>query len=291
MNNNGNTDQTNTTNVTNAGSNVQTNPASVTGTIPTTVSSTVSNTVPNVVPVPEAQLSGTTPVTNSPVVNPTVPTAVSSGGETEVLGEASGSNGAAVTDEKLKSVEIDYKPPSKFKLVMTALLFVFLFFFIVFLPDITSMVNQYKASKNTPPDEIITTGKLECKLNSHTANLDMNYFKVFEFSDSKLFAAEYNVTTRGDATLDEATLDEMDLKCRELSSGTENLKGVTVSCKYSEGKLEETQSYEFGDIDFSLLDAAFTEAGGTYPEFKNGQAIEDIEKVMNASGYSCMRKK
>ena len=279
MNNNENTNQTNTTNVPNAGG---------------TVSNNVVNSTTNTTGV---QPTSTNQIASSQDVNPTVsntvsvPNAVPVTNSTDSSGNPVENNGTVVPDEKLKSVEIDYKPPSKFKLVMTALLFIFLFFFIVFLPDITSMVSKYKASKNAPQDEVITTGKLECELNSSTTNLDMNYFRIFKFTDSKLYAAEYNVTTKGDATLDEKALDEMNAKCEHLSKNTESLQGITVSCKYSEGKLEETQSYEFGDIDFELLDSAFTEAGGTYPEFKNGQAIEDIEKVMNAAGYSCMRKK
>jgi len=281
VNNNENTNQTNTTNVPSVGSTVQ----------PNVTSGTVQPTITNPGNPTGIQPNSTEPVVSPQTVNPTVPNTTPVMNSADTSNNASGDAGAVVPDEKLKSVEIDYKPPSKFKLVMTGLLFVFLFFFIVFLPDITSMVSKYKASKSVPTDEIITTGKLECELNSGTTNLDVNYFRTFKFTDSKLYAAEYNVTTKGDATLDEKTLDEMNEKCEHLSKNTEGLRGITVSCRYSEGKLEETQSYEFEDIDFEELDAAFTEAGGTYPEFKNGQKIEDIEKVMNAAGYSCMRKK
>ncbi len=204
------------------------------------------------------------------------------------LGDASA---GATQAEKLKKVEINYTPPSKTKTVLTFLIFILIIGFVVFLPEITTAINQYKASKNEIKDEVITTGKLECELNSNTTNLDVNYLRVFKFTDSKLNEAEYTVTTRGDATLDEQTLNDMANKCTLLQTHTSSTSGVEVKCTYSEGKLVENQSFKFASIDLDELDAAFSEAGGTYPEFKNEQEIDSIEKNMNAAGYSCIRKK
>lgn len=197
----------------------------------------------------------------------------------------------ALVNENLKKVEIEYTPPSKGRTVFTIMMFVFIIGFVIFLPDITSLINDYKASKYAVKEEVITTGKLECTLNSNTTNLDMNYSRVFKYSDSKLDSADYTITTRGDVTLDEATLNDMAAKCKILEEYTDGVNGVDVSCSYTDGKLVEKQSYVFSGLNMEELDAAFAESGGTYPDFKAGQSIESIEKTMNAAGYSCIRKK
>ena len=52
----------------------------------------------------------------------------------------------------------------------------------------------------------------------------------------------------------------------------------------------EKQSFVYADLDEEKLTAAYTEAGGTYPQYQNGQDMDSIEKNMNASGYSCERQ-
>lgn len=197
----------------------------------------------------------------------------------------------AVSNEKLKKVEINYTPPSKAKTFFTFMMLILIIGFVVFLPEITAAVNQYKANKNAQKDAVITTGKLECDLTSNTTNLDITYLRVFKFTDSKLNEAEFTVTTRGDATLDEQTLNDMASKCSLLKTHTESISGVDINCTHSEGKLVEKQKFVYANLNMEDLDAAFTEAGGTYPEFENEQNIDTIEKNMNAAGYSCVRKK
>lgn len=228
---------------------------------------------------------------SQPVSQATIPQNLNTNSENIMNTQSSIDNDpGSVVNEKLKEVEIDYKPPSKFKTIMTVVMFILLIAFVIFLPDITSMVNRYKLEKNQVPEKIITTGNLECSLKSNTTNLDMEYLRVFKFIDSKLYEANYTLTTKGDATLDEKTLDGMAEKCNHLADNTEGLSGIKISCNYSDGKLVERQNYIFASINFNKLDAAFAEAGGTYPEFNDGQEIETVEKAMKAAGYSCERK-
>lgn len=246
----------------------------------------VSNNL-NVSPTVSTNNSSDTSMENSQTANNgiTIPENVP-----QNLTATTGDGGAgSVVNEKLKEVEINYTPPSKFKTAMTVLMFIFLIAFVIFLPEITSMVNQYKANKNKEPEKIITSGKLECSLKSNTSNLDTEYLRIFKFEDSKLYEANYTLTTKGDVTLDEKTLDQMADKCELLAESTNGLDGVTINCNYSEGKLEERQNYVFATINYNDLDAAFTEAGGTYPEFSDGQDISTVEKAMNAAGYSCTK--
>lgn len=249
----------------------------------TTVGQNPTN-IPNVSP-------GTFPVNdNLGGVQTATGAANTSESVTETLTAPVGNNGdGSVVNEKLKEVEINYTPPSKFKTAMTIMMFILLIAFVIFLPEITSMINQFKANKNKEPEKVITSGKLECSLKSNTSNLDTEYLRIFKFEDSKLYEANYTLTTKGDVTLDEKTLDNMAEKCNHLADSTKNLEGVTINCSYSEGKLEERQNYIFATINYNDLDAAFTEAGGTYPEFNDGQDISTVEKAMNAAGYSCTK--
>ena len=199
----------------------------------------------------------------------------------------------AQINENLKRVQIDsnYKPPSKFKVFLLIVFFIFLIAFVIFLPDISSYINLYKAGKLNEVNEEITTGKLTCTLSSNTTNLDLDYVRVFIYTDKMLDRAEFTLTTRGDPTQDEATLDELNEKCQTLSTHVKSIDGVSVSCDYSDGKLVEKQAYTFANIDKEQLTAAFAEIGGTYPEFSAGQDIDSIEKTMLQGGYSCFKEK
>lgn len=192
-------------------------------------------------------------------------------------------------NEKLKRVETDYKPPSKFKIAMLIIFFILLLAFVIFLPDLSSLVARYKAGEFNKIDNKITSGKLKCTLSSNTTNLDMDYERLFTYTDNGLDKAEYTITTKGDPTQDEATLNEMNQKCQLLSTHTKGLDGVSVSCNYYDGKLVERQSFNYLSLDADSVDSAFSEAGGTYPEFSAGQDMDKIEKTMNAAGYSCTR--
>ena len=153
------------------------------------------------------------------------------------------------------------------------------------------MVNLYKASKNEEKKEIITTGKLECNLKTHTSNLDIEYDRLFKYTDSKLESAEYVITTKGDIELDAESLNELNTKCNLLKENTKSMNGIDIKCTLTENKLIEKQNYKFTNIVKEEIDSAFAEAGGTYPEYEAGFSIDEIERNMNAAGYTCVRKR
>ena len=220
------------------------------------------------------------PVVNTePVVNP-VPT---------VTPQPQDPN--AMVNENLKKVEIkDYTPPSKFKIFILLVFFIGLVAFIIFLPDISSYLSTYGKNQYNKQDETITTGKLICDLTSNTASLDKEYEFVFSFTDSKLKKTKYVLYTRGDTTTED-TLDELAENCKTLKEESSKVEGVSIKCEYSDGKLTETQVFELESINEEELKAAFTEAGGMLPSYTYDQNIDDIEKNMKASGYTCERQK
>ncbi len=199
----------------------------------------------------------------------------------------------AMINENLQKVEINnYKAPSKFKVFVLFLFFVLLIVFIMFLPEISSYVRIYMSGTNNqqPQVEVVTTGKLVCTLTSNTSDLDKEYEFDFSFADSKLTKTKYIVYTRGDSTT-ESALDELNEKCVTLKETTKDLDGVSIRCEYTDKKLTETQVFELETVDSEKLNAAFTEAGGIVPTYQYNQSIDDIEKNMKASGYSCERQK
>jgi len=261
-------------------------------------SSTVNNNIQNVVSnVVQSNVSTSNNVTSNGTNNSNINTSLGNSTSSEpvmvqsTVADSTQSNDldGAIVNENLKKVEINYTPPSKAKTSMMILIFVMLIAFVIFLPNITNFLDQYKASKNVHVEEVIESGKLECELKSNTENLDMTYLRVFKYTDNKLDSANYTITTTGDVSLDEGTLNEIGEKCELLAENTKKISGVEIDCTQSDGKVIEKQSFVFGNIDYDKLDAAFTEAGGTYPEFESGQDISSIEKTMNASGYKCTR--
>ena len=193
--------------------------------------------------------------------------------------------------EKLKRIEVNYKPPSKFKIFLLIVFFILLVAFVLFLPEISEYVLKYKSGQLNVVEEKITTGKLICTLSSNTANLDLDYKREFKFTDSSLDSAEFTLTTKGSPTEDEATLNAENEKCEKLKEGTKALEGVAVSCEYSDGKLVERQSFNYANVNAEEVDKVFNEVGAVNPDFTAGQDIDKIEKNMYASNYKCTREK
>lgn len=228
------------------------------------------------------------PVYQAPTVNPGV---VATPQPTTVPQPQLVTDNNTMVNENLKKVEIkDYKAPSKFKVFLLIVFFIALVAFIIFLPDISSMISIYMSGANNKPEEIITTGKLICTVDTSTSELDKENEFTFTFEDSKLKKFKYISTVKGDST-SETSLDELAEKCNNLKKETNDLDGFYIRCDYMEKELTETQNINLDTIDTEKLGAAFTEAGGILPTYTYDQNIDDIEKEMKLSNYLCIREK
>ena len=195
-------------------------------------------------------------------------------------------------DSGAKKVEVEYKPPSKFKIFCLIVFLAAMLAFVIFLPDIKDYVEDFQnKNNNTPQDLKITTGKLKCSEKSNTEALDKDYDLVFHFTDNQLEKTEFSITTKGDATTDEEILDQLASTCKQLEKESESIDGLYVKCTLTTGKLEEIQSFDLSVLDPDKLDAAFSEAGGNNPEYQYKQDMDKIEQNMNASGYTCARER
>lgn len=183
----------------------------------------------------------------------------------------------------------EYVPPSKGKLFFMFLFFALLMGFVFFLPDITEIIHKYQSGENQKQVEKIVDGKLTCTLEKSDDNYDFNYTAVFTYSDNKLKKISLTTITKGDISMDSTHLDELAKKCSLLEKSVEDIDEVTIRCNYTDGELEEKQSFSLGSLDYEKLDSKFSEAGGTIPNYQYGDSIDSIEKEMNASGYTCNR--
>ena len=178
----------------------------------------------------------------------------------------------------------------KFQSFMLILLFGGLFLMVIFLPQISEFI-ELKKYENSQVQEVITTGTLKCGLDDSTDKFDLTYSLDFVFNDSKLTRLTYVLETRGDAKIDEVELDSLKSKCDSLAVSSKQLSGVSVSCSLEAGLVTQKQVFNYASIDIDEAMTAYVEAGGNYPDYKNNQNINDIEKSMNASGFTCERIK
>ncbi len=180
-------------------------------------------------------------------------------------------------------------PVSKAKYTLMIIFFIFMFGLIYFLPDISSFISLKKAERDQANTPAITSGLLTCKLNKTTSIFNIEYTGQFRFEDSKLNKLTHITTTTGDARADADPLAEIMTKCGILQEQAATLGGIRVTCEQSGGTVIEKQVLDYTTLDIELVTSAYVEAGGVYPEFKNEQSIDEIEKNMYASGYTCER--
>lgn len=197
-------------------------------------------------------------------------------------------DGAIDNTEKLKTIEVNASNNNPMSAIMMLLFFVFLIVFVVFLPNIQAMIAEYKARDKVEPE--IVNGVLECELTDHTMNLDTKYERNFTFEDKKVKKAKFTTTYRGDASKDEEILDNLNVKCNQVSSNVDNLSGISVNCTNEAGKVIESESFDYASYDVDEVSAAYAEAGADFPEFEYDQDIERIETMMNRSGFTCKIK-
>ena len=250
---------------------------------PTEIPEMTAPTTPQIVNDPTAALKGVDSSTisttsDAPRITDTAVEAITHNHEQN--------NAGAMVNEKLKKVEVEYKPPSKFKIGLMLFFFVLILAFIIFLPEVTQYMSDLFDKKDKTVIEI-TTGKLVCKLDSTTANLDKNYVRTFQFTDNKIEKVTFKTTTRGDITQDEATLNELNKQCTDIRDGLESLNGASIECDYQNGKLVETEKFDLATYDYEQTSAAYTEAGADMLKFDNGEDVDRVKTSMLQAGFSC----
>ena len=229
------------------------------------------------------------PIPQPKVVAPQQKSAVPSQAVTTNSSSTTQNTKSTVADNTKSNPDKKTKKESNLKYYMTFIFFALLIWMVAFLPEISSFVSNYMASKQQEGVPAITTGTLTCTMNTNDDKYDYYYEADFNFKDSKMYRLTFSATTKGDQNLDAIELSGMKSSCDLLQQQTANLEGVEVSCSLSNGVYENVQKLDYEDLKSDLVTTAYLEAGGTYPNYEYGQDINEIEKEMKASNYTCER--
>ena len=202
--------------------------------------------------------------------------------------------GVPAAPQKAPEKSVEYKPPGTFKVICMIILFLGIVAFVYFLPDISEMMEKkneesssYQEEEDISEKEKTVSGDLVCSLETSDERFDTEYRLEFHYTDSELEKTKLVVTTKGDASLDGAALDVLNLNCQNLKNEVLQLEGISVSCNYTAGKLVETQTYDLARINQEEATPFFAEAGGTYLEYPYHHSIHKIQEDMTASEYTC----
>lgn len=192
-------------------------------------------------------------------------------------------------NKKMEQVNIEYKPPGKFKMFLMILTFILILGAVIFLPEINMFVEKMKEQKEpVVEEEAIQNGHLSCSLETSNETFDLIYSTEFSFENKFVKGLNYEVTTRGDRTLDSEALTLLYNNCKSLETDLSQVNlGTEISCDMFEGTVTTSQS-----IDFELFNAK--EAKKIYekhsieiPDFELNENIDDIEKSLKTAGYTC----
>lgn len=200
--------------------------------------------------------------------------------------EAQAQKEAAIKQEIADSNADAEGGPSGFKRLLCFILLAFFIAFVIFLPQITDFVNSKISEANTPE---ITTGTLYCTLSKTTDELDVLVEADFTFINNEVTKLTYVTTYTGDSTVDSDELQRYNSNCINLKNVAASYDGVSVSCSLRSGISVEKQIFDYEKMDAEKISAAYTEAGGIYPEYKKGDKISDIESEVTSSGYTCKK--
>lgn len=249
----------------------------------------VQSVSPAPIPQPKAVSQPTSVPSQPKVVASQQKSAVPSQAVTTNSSSTTQNTKSTVADNTKSNPDKKTKKESNLKYYMTFIFFALLIWMVAFLPEISSFVSNYMASKQQEGVPAITTGTLTCTMNTNDDKYDYYYEADFNFKDSKMYRLTFSATTKGDQNLDAIELSGMKSSCDLLQQQTANLEGVEVSCSLSNGVYENVQKLDYEDLKSDLVTTAYLEAGGTYPNYEYGQDINEIEKEMKASNYTCER--
>lgn len=170
--------------------------------------------------------------------------------------------------------------PNKGKTAFLIILFIFLGAFVIFLPEISNYLQHRNTPKTTPE---IENGILTCKMEKTDDQTITSYQMDFRFSKKELITATYKIQTESE---DKKIIEAKNTECQNISNAATNTNGIEVDCTTNANIATIKQNYTLQLIDNNNL-TKFTEAGGTYPEYKFQENIYDIKTKMIDSGYDC----
>lgn len=174
---------------------------------------------------------------------------------------------------------------NSFKVVI---IFIVILLVVFFLPNISDFFSKL-SQKDENSVQSISTGVLKCSLDRKSDEFNYTYESDFSFFNNQLRNLDYTYTIVDDKTKSKDELKSFYSKCVVLQEMIEPLDGISVSCYLKENEFNQNQTINYLSINEQDVTSAYLEAGGMYPSFRKNQNINEIEKNMKSSGYSCVR--
>lgn len=176
------------------------------------------------------------------------------------------------------------KKEGTFKYILAFIFIIAFTGFVIFIPEISKFVKSKIGENNSNNTEkLIEKGTLICEKDKSSDETDVKYTLKYIFDNKKLLTSSYETTYE---SLNAELLNQKNEECKLIMETSKNIRGIETSCNDKNGILKINEEYTNQDIDSSHL-TAYTEAGGTYPEFKYGQNIYDIQTTLVKQGYDC----
>ena len=170
--------------------------------------------------------------------------------------------------------------------ILMIIMFIFILLIVYFLPNISDFFNKIN-NKNI--DNSLSSGILKCYLDKDSDEFSYKYESEFSFNNNKLNSLKYSYSIIGDKKEDLEKLENFNNKCKVLKNQVKQLNGVDISCSLDSYEFTQLQTINYLTIDVDKVTTAYLEAGGMYPNFEKGQNIDNIEKNMKISGYTCSK--
>lgn len=173
---------------------------------------------------------------------------------------------------------------STFKFIIAIIFFISFTGFVIFIPEISKFVKSKMGNQEKPVESnLVSNGTLLCEKKTTSDETDITYTLDFTFEDKKLILSSYTITYE---SLDTEYISKKEAECKLVAEKSKDVNGIETTCKNKQGILVINEDYTNKDIDKSNI-TAYTEAGGTYPEFEYGENVYDIQTKLVKQGYDC----
>ncbi len=173
-----------------------------------------------------------------------------------------------------------------FKYLIAFIFLIGMILFVIFLPQISDYLESRKTGDNTQTDNSVQNGTLVCTKQSKSDTTDISHEMKLTFSNKKLTYIKISVETQSS---DSKSLEEKKAKCDSASKIAEKINGLQSNCTLVDTVLTVVENYDLKQLDVNNL-TEYTTQGGTYPEFKLGKNIYDIQTKLVKEGYNCSVK-
>ncbi len=194
-------------------------------------------------------------------------------------------------NDRIKNAEANYKPTSTWNTILLIFFFLFLIFFVIFLPEIEMTINELKNGGVQNENPVITTGRLVCTSEDNTKDFDRSLERIFTFQDNLLKTGTLITTIKGDISLDEELLSKYHDECVQIRTNVEDLEGISVSCSLDNSTLEIKEVFDYATYDAEKVSDAYLEAGSNMLEFEYDQNIDRVMTLMRQGGFTCNKEK